>query len=340
MNKSSVNVAILGATGAVGECMVKVLQQRDFPVGHLYLLASRRSAGQQVNYGGQSFTVTDAADFDFAQAELGLFSAGADVSAEYVPRAVAAGCVVIDNTSCFRYDQHVPLLIPEVNPHAIHAYRAKGIIANPNCSTIQMLVALAPLHKKYQLRRVNVASYQAVSGTGKPAISELLEQSRAILAGAQHVSSSVYPKQIAFNALPHIDTFQDNAYSKEEMKMVWETRKILADDSILVNPTAVRVAVTNAHSEAIHAEFVRTPVVAEVRALLQQAPGVTVIDDCANNAYPTAVDADGRDEVFVGRIRADISHPQGLNLWVVSDNLRKGAATNSVQIAECLLDIL
>lgn len=340
MDKSSVNLAVLGATGAVGECMLEVLQRRSFPMGNLYLLASRRSVGRRVHFAGQTLNVADVADFDFSRADIGLFSAGAEVSAEYAPRAAASGCVVIDNTSCFRYDPQVPLVIPEINPNAIQQYKTKGIIANPNCSTIQMLMVLAPLHRRYQLERVNVATYQAVSGTGKAAVDELLEQSRAVLAGGKNIKPSVYPKQIAFNALPHIDAFQDNAYSKEEMKMVWETRKILDDDGILVNPTAVRVAVVNAHSEAVHAEFARPPVVEEVRALLHAAPGVVVVDGCADGSYPTAVDAAGHDEVFVGRIRADISHPRGLNLWVVGDNLRKGAATNSVQIAERLLDVL
>ena len=340
MSEGRVNVAILGATGAVGERMLEVLRQRSFPIKRLYLLASQRSAGQRLRYGEELISVSDVADFDFSQADIGLFSAGAEVSAEYAPRAAAAGCVVIDNTSCFRYDPQVPLVIPEVNPEAVRDHKNKGIIANPNCSTIQMLVALAPLHRQYRLERINVATYQAVSGTGKPAIGELLEQSRAILAGDKDISPSVYPMQIAFNALPHIDVFQDNAYSKEEMKMVWETRKILGDDSIMVNPTAVRVAVVNAHSEAVHAEFARAPAPDEARSLLAAAPGVIVLDDCRNGIYPTAVDASGRDEVFVGRIRADISHPRGLNMWVVSDNLRKGAATNSVQIAERVLDLL
>ena len=331
------NTAVVGATGAVGRTICRVLEQRRFPVARLYPLASARSAGSKIAFGGEQLEVTDVAEFDFADAAIGLFSAGAGVSGKYAPLAAAAGCVVVDNTSRFRYEDDVPLVVPEVNRHALANWNKRRIIANPNCSTIQMVVALKPLHDLFTITRINVATYQAVSGTGQAAIEEALEQSRAVLRDAP-VASRVYPKQIAFNALPHIDAFMDNGYTREEMKMVWETRKILEDESVQVNPTAVRVPVVYGHSEAVHIECAKEVDAAQARAALAAADGVVVVDEHCDGGYPTAVtEADGRDDVFVGRIRKDISHPRGLNLWIVSDNLRKGAATNSVQIAEIIV---
>lgn len=331
------DVAVVGATGAVGEEMLKTLKQRRFPVGKVYAVASARSAGDFVDFGDEELEVHDLASFDFSKVQIGLFSPGAEVSKIYAPKAAAAGCVVIDNTSQFRYDDEIPLVVPEVNPQAIAQYKKHGIIANPNCSTIQMLVALKPIHDAVGIERINVATYQSVSGTGKPAIEELARQSAQALNGVE-IERKVYPKQIAFNCIPHIDVFQDNGYTKEEMKMVWETRKIMGDDSILVNPTAVRVPVFYGHSEAVHIETRRKITADQARALLEQAPGVVVIDEHRDGGYPTAVtEAAHQDGVFVGRIREDISHPRGLDLWVVSDNIRKGAALNSVQIAEVLI---
>ncbi|MCU0734500.1 MAG: aspartate-semialdehyde dehydrogenase [Methylotetracoccus sp.] len=331
------NVAVLGATGAVGETMLSILAERNFPVGQVYALASSRSAGKTVAFGESSLTVQDVAQFDWSGVQIGLFSAGASVSAIHAPKAAAAGCVVIDNTSCFRYDDDIPLVVPEVNPEKIAEYTAQGIIANPNCSTIQMVVALKPIHDAAGIRRINVCTYQAVSGTGKKAIEELASQT-ALLLNGKPAAADVYPKQIAFNVLPQIDVFLDNGYTKEEMKMVWETRKILGDRDIQVNPTTVRVPVFYGHSEAVHIETQHKISADEARALLLQAPGVTVLDDRTPGGYPTAAtEAAGRDNVYVGRIRDDISHPLGLNLWVVADNIRKGAALNSLQIAEVLV---
>jgi aspartate-semialdehyde dehydrogenase len=330
------DVCILGATGAVGEAMLSILEQRKFPVRNIYLLASSRSAGSTVSFKGEELTVIDVDDFDFSKAQIGLFSAGGSVSEKYAPLAAAAGCVVIDNTAHFRYDRDIPLVVPEVNPHAIAQYKNRGIIANPNCSTIQMLVALKPIHDAVGIARINVATYQAVSGTGKEAIDELAEQTRALF-NQQDVAVEVYPKRIAFNVLPQIDVFMENGYTKEEMKMVWETKKIMEDDSIVVNPTAVRVPVFYGHSEAVHIETRKKITAVEARALLEKAPGVVVMDKREPGGYPTPVDAAGNDATYVGRIREDISHPMGLNLWVVSDNVRKGAALNSIQIAEILI---
>jgi len=331
------NVAVVGATGAVGEVMLSILAEREFPVDRIHALASSRSAGSSVAFGNRRITVEDLSEFDFSGIDIGLFSAGGSISAEHAPRAAAAGCVVIDNTSHFRTEADIPLVVPEVNPHAIGGYTRRGIIANPNCSTIQMLVALKPIYDAVGIERINVATYQAVSGTGKEAIEELAQQTAALMNG-RPAEASVYPRQIAFNCLPHIDSFQDNGYTREEMKMVWETRKILEDESIRVNPTTVRVPVFYGHSEAVHIET-REPLRAEqARDLLARAPGVTVLDDRADGGYPTAAtDAAHHDAVFVGRIRDDISHERGLNLWVVADNVRKGAALNSVQIAEVLI---
>ena len=332
------DVAVVGATGAVGEVMLSILAQRKFPVGNVYALASERSVGKPVPFGSRCLEAQDLAKFDFSQAQIGLFSPGASVSDIYAPIAAEKGCVVIDNTSRFRYEDDIPLVVPEVNPHAIADYKNRGIIANPNCSTIQMLVALKPIHDAVGIERINVATYQAVSGTGKEAIDELDAQTKAIMAG-EPLNCNVYPKQIAFNALPHIDIFLDNGYTKEEMKMVWETHKIMGDDNILVNPTAVRIPVKFGHSEAIHLELKQPMSAAQAKELLANAPGIVVMDERQDGGYPTAAtEADGTDPVFVGRIREDISHPRGLNMWVVSDNVRKGAALNSVQIAEFLIE--
>ncbi|NQZ94751.1 MAG: aspartate-semialdehyde dehydrogenase [Moritella sp.] len=329
------DVAVLGATGAVGKMMLEILQERKFPIGNIYPLASSRSAGGKITFNNKQVTVLDVEEFDWTQVQIGLFSAGGSVSEKWAPIAADAGVVVIDNTSHFRYDDDIPLVVPEVNPEAIAQYTNRGIIANPNCSTIQMLVALKPIHDEVGISRINVATYQAVSGSGKSAIDELAGQTASLLNGRE-VETKVYPKQIAFNVIPQIDVFTDNGYTKEEMKMVWETQKIFADDSIMVNPTAVRVPVFYGHSEAIHLET-RTPISAEeVRSLMRHAPGVKLIEN--EEDYPTPVsDSAGHDDVFVGRIREDISHASGINMWVVGDNIRKGAATNSVQIAELLI---
>jgi aspartate-semialdehyde dehydrogenase len=328
---------VVGATGAVGDAMFSILAERQFPVGKIYALASQRSAGTRVTFNQRELIVDDLSQFDFSKVQIGLFSAGASVSGDYAPRAVEAGCIVIDNTSHFRYDEDIPLVVPEVNPQAIAGYRAHGIIANPNCSTIQMLVALTPIYDAVGIERINVATYQAVSGTGKEAIDELAQQTAQLLNG-KPIERQVYPKQIAFNVLPHIDDFMDNGYTKEEMKMVWETRKIMGDEHIRVNPTTVRVPVFYGHAEAVHIET-RDKISAQgARKLLSEAPGVSLLDDHKDGGYPTPVtEASGQDAVFVGRIREDISHPRGLNLWVVSDNVRKGAALNSIQIAEHLI---
>ncbi|WP_018936068.1 aspartate-semialdehyde dehydrogenase [Thioalkalivibrio sp. ALJ24] len=337
MSDRKFNVAVVGATGAVGETLLSILAERDLPLGQVHALASERSAGSTVSFGNRELIVEDLAQFDFSQVDIGLFSPGASVSKEYAPKAAAAGCVVIDNTSQFRYHPEIPLVVPEVNPDAVGDYERHGIIANPNCSTIQMLVALKPLHDAVGVERVNVATYQAVSGTGKDAIEELAHQTASLLNG-RPVECKVYPKQIAFNALPHIDVFQDNGYTKEEMKMVWETRKIMGDDSIQMNPTAVRIPVFYGHSEALHIETREKLTVERARELLAAAPGIEVLDRHEDGGYPTAVtESSGTDAVYVGRIREDISHPRGLDMWVVADNVRKGAALNTIQIAEVLI---
>ena len=331
------DVAVVGATGAVGETMLSILAERKFPVGKVYALASSRSAGKKVEFGDRLLTVEDLAEFDFSKVQIGLFSAGASISKVYAPKAAAAGCVVIDNTSQFRYDDDIPLVVPEVNPHAIANYKAHGIIANPNCSTIQMLVALKPIKDAVGIRRINVATYQAVSGTGKEAIEELAGQTANLLNG-RPIKSEVYPKQIAFNVLPHIDVFLENGYTKEEMKMVWETRKIFEDDSIQVNPTAVRVPVFYGHSEAVHIETNQKISAERAREVLSKAEGVVVLDERKDGGYSTAVtEGANHDPVYVSRIREDISCENGLDMWVVADNVRKGAALNSVQIAEILI---
>ena len=331
------DVAVVGATGAVGETMMAILEQRDFPIRNLYPLASARSAGSRIQFKGKNYTVQDLNEFDFSQVQIGLFSAGGSISEKFAPKAAAAGCVVIDNTAHFRLDDDVPLVVPEVNPHAIAGYTKRGIIANPNCSTIQMLVALKPIYDAVGLERINVCTYQAVSGTGKNAIEELAAQTANILNG-KDVEVKVYPKQIAFNALPHIDVFKENGYTKEEMKMVWETNKIFEDDSILVNPTAVRIPVFYGHSEALHIETKEKITAEKATELLQAFEGIEVLDDRNDGGYATAVtEGSGSDPVYVSRIREDISHPRGLDMWVVADNVRKGAALNSVQIAEILI---
>ena len=331
------DIAVVGATGAVGQTMFEILAERKFPVGKVYALASERSVGTTVDFNGEQLDVENLADFDFSKVQIGLFSPGASVSAIYAPKAAAAGCVVIDNTSQFRYDADIPLVVPEVNPEAIAQYKTRGIIANPNCSTIQMLVALKPIYDAVGITRINVATYQSVSGTGKEALEELAKQTAALL-NAQNYERKVYPKQIAFNCLPQIDVFMDNGYTKEEMKMVWETRKIFGDETIVVNPTAVRVPVFYGHSEALHIETREKITAQQARALLEKAQGVKVLDERVDGGWPTAVsEASGNDPVFVGRIREDLSHPLGLNLWVVADNVRKGAALNAVQIAEVLV---
>ena len=331
-------VAIVGATGLVGETMIRVLEERDFPVSELYPLASERSIGKSVEFKGKQYPVDDLATFDFSKADIGLFSAGSEISREYAPKAAAAGCVVIDNTSEFRYQDDIPLVVPEVNAHALAGYKARGIIANPNCSTIQMLVALKPIHDAVGIERINVATYQSVSGAGREAVEELAQQSVALMSGEGSVKPKVIAKQIAFNVVPQIDKFESNGYTKEEMKMVWETQKIMEDPTIRVNATAVRVPVFFGHSEAVHIETRQKITAADARALLKKAPGVTVLDERKPGGYPTAAtEAANRDTVYVGRIREDISSDRGLNLWVVSDNVRKGAATNSVQIAEIMV---
>jgi aspartate-semialdehyde dehydrogenase len=331
------DVAVVGATGAVGETMLSILAERKFPVGDVYALASSRSVGKRAEFGDKTLVVQDLAEFDFSKTQIGLFSAGASISGVYAPKAAAAGCVVIDNTSQFRYDDDIPLVVPEVNPHAIANYKLRGIIANPNCSTIQMLVALKPIYDAVGIERINVATYQAVSGTGKEAIEELVGQTAKLLNG-RPIECEVYPKQIAFNVLPQIDVFLENGYTKEEMKMVWETRKIFEDDSIMVNPTAVRVPVFYGHSEAVHIET-REKITAETATqLLSKAEGVQVLDERKDGGYPTAVtEGANNDAAYVGRIREDISHERGLDMWIVADNVRKGAALNSVQIAEILI---
>lgn len=331
------DVAVVGATGAVGETILKVLEERNFPIGNLYPLASSRSAGKKIQFNGGWIEVQDLETFDFSKAQIGLFSPGASVSEVYAPKAAAAGCVVIDNTSQFRYDDDIPLVVPEVNPEAIAGYKKRGIIANPNCSTIQMLVALKPIYDAVGITRINVATYQAVSGTGKNAIEELAKQTANLL-NMKTVKTEVYPKQIAFNCIPQIDVFMDNGYTKEEMKMVWETKKIMGDDSILVNPTAVRVPVFFGHSEAVHIETKEKITAQQAKDLFEKADGIVLIDEHVDGGYPTAVsDAANTDPVYVGRVREDISCENGLDIWVVADNVRKGAATNTVQIAEVLI---
>ncbi|MFQ5547799.1 MAG: aspartate-semialdehyde dehydrogenase [Woeseia sp.] len=333
---ASIDVAVVGATGLVGESMLEILAERSFPAGNVYALASERSLGREVEFGGRKLSVSDVADFDFSKVRIALFSAGGSVSDQYAPRAAADGCVVIDNTSRFRYEDEVPLVVPEANADRIADYQRTGIIANPNCSTIQMVVAIKPIYDAVGISRINVSTYQAVSGAGRSAVEELVRQTSTLLNG-RPLELQGNEKQIAFNALPQIDRFQDNRYTREEMKMVWETRKILDDDEIAVNPTAVRIPAFFGHSEAVHLETKSKISAAEVCDLMHKAPGVELLDGTGTGEYPTAVtESAGTDPVYVGRVREDISHPRGIDLWVVSDNIRKGAALNSVQIAEIL----
>lgn len=336
MNKKF-NVAVVGATGIVGEVILEILQERKFPINMMHAIASHRSAGHRVSFNNKMIVVQDLEDFDFSDVDIALFSPGATVSRKYVPKATEAGCVVIDNTSEFRYDDDVPLVIPEINPAAIAMYKNRGIIANPNCSTIQMLMVLKPIHDVAYIERINVCTYQSVSGKGKAAMEELVAQTTALLSG-ESIVCDVFPKQIAFNALPQIDDFQDNGYTKEEMKMVWETRKIFSDNDIQVNATAVRLPIFFGHSEAINIETRKKISVEKVKNILKKTAGIKLLNKPIDGGYPTAVsEATNHDDVFVGRIREDISHPRGMNFWVVADNIRKGAALNSVQIAEILV---
>lgn len=327
------NVAIVGALGAVGREMAKTLEQRNFPINKIKLLDIEANRGKEVFFGGQTIKVETAKKGAFTDVDIALFSAGGDASLELAPIAVDEGAIVIDNSSAWRMDPNVPLVTPEVNPHDLDWH--KGLISNPNCSTIQMLVALKPIHDVYKIKRIVVSTYQAVSGTGKAAIDEMNQQAVDYV-NSNAISSSIYPQQILFNALPHIDVFLDNGYTKEEMKMVNETKKML-DKNIEVCPTAVRIPVFRGHSESINIETEKTMDVIEVMQLLQKAPGIKVVDDPATNTYPLAINVEGKDEVFVGRIRKDFTVPNGLNLWVVADNLRKGAALNAVQIAETMI---
>lgn len=328
------NVAILGATGMVGREMLSILLERNFPFQELKLLASERSAGKKITAGGREWTIEEATPESFRGIDIVLASAGAKVSQELAPHAVKAGAVVVDNTSAFRMDPDVPLVVPEVNPDHLKAHQ--GIIANPNCSTAQLVVVLDPLRKLGKLERITVATYQSVSGAGKEAVDELLNQTREVLEGKPAVAKKLV-KPIAFNLIPQIDVFLDNGYTKEEMKMTNESRKILGEPELRLSATAVRVPVLVGHSEAVQIEFDHPVSPEEVRKILAEAPGVRLMDEPSEKVYPQPTDCAGKDEVLVGRIRADVSHPNGIALWVVGDNLRKGAALNAVQIAETLI---
>ncbi len=337
MTEKKFNVAVAGATGAVGNQMITCLEESNFPLKSIKLLASSRSAGRKLRFMGDLIEVEELKEDSFKGIDIALFSAGGSISEKFAPFAAKDGCVVVDNSNAWRMDPEVPLVIPEVNPHAVAEYTNKGIIANPNCSTIQMVVPLAPIYKKCGIKRIVVSTYQAVSGTGKKAIDELFDQTKDML-NFVDCKINVYPHRIAFNCLPHIDVFMDNGYTKEEMKMVNETRKILEDDSIGVTATTVRVPVFFSHSESVNIETKEHISADEVRSILAEAPGVKVVDDVEKNIYPLAIDAAGQDLTFVGRIREDESIPNGINMWIVADNIRKGAATNTVQIAEILAD--
>jgi aspartate-semialdehyde dehydrogenase len=336
VKKEKYNVAVVGATGAVGEQMREVLDERGFPVATLRLLASERSAGQFLQFQGRRVRVEVLTEDSFSDIDIALFSAGSGVSAKYAPIAVAAGAVVIDNTACFRMEPDVPLIVPEVNASAITGYGARGIIANPNCSTIQMVVALKPIHDAARIKRIVVSTYQSVSGAGRQAMEELSQQVTALFSG-QDVEKKKFPHQIAFNCIPHIDVFMDDGYTKEEWKMIHETRKILGEPSLPITATTVRVPVFCSHSESVNIETEGKLTAAEVKALLREAPGIILSDQPENNVYPMALQATGTDATYVGRVREDPSVANGINLWVVADNLRKGAALNAVQIAEILL---
>jgi aspartate-semialdehyde dehydrogenase len=337
MSAKKFNVAVAGATGAVGNQMIACLEERNFPVKSIKFLASSRSVGRKLRFKGDLIAVEELTGDSFEDVDIALFSAGGGPSEKFAPLAAASGCVVVDNSSAWRMDPDIPLVVPEVNPHAVAQYTKKGIIANPNCSTIQMMVALNPIYRACGIKRIVVSTYQAVSGTGKKAIDELFEQTRNMINFIE-CKNRVYPHRIAFNCLPHIDVFLDNGYTKEEMKMVNETRKIFEDDSIGVTATTVRVPVFYSHSESINIETREHISAEQVRSLLQNAPGVKVVDDPAQNVYPLPIDAAGQDLTLVGRIREDESIANGINMWVVADNIRKGAATNAVQIAELLAE--
>ncbi len=332
-------IAILGASGAVGQEMLKILESRQFPAKEVRLLASPRSAGKKYPYRGKRIQVEAVTEESFKGVDIALFSAGGSITAKWAPIAAKAGAVVVDNTSHYRMDKEVPLIVPEVNGDLVKQKLPKGVIANPNCSTIQMVHALRPLHEKYTIERLVISTYQSVSGKGAKAVNELFEQTEELMEGEKDLTMAEFPHQMAFNVLPHIDVFLDNGYTKEEMKMVNETRKILNAPDIRITATCVRVPVIRAHSEAVNIEFKSAPDVKEVRELLSAEPNVVVIDEPENNHYPLPIYAEGRDETFVGRIRQDISDPSGktLDMWIVSDNLRKGAALNAVQIAERLV---
>ncbi len=332
--KDNYIVAVAGATGVVGREMVEILEERNFPVSDLVLLASERSAGERIEFRGKNMVVNRLSKDSFRNVDIALFSAGAELSLEFAPAAVTSGAVVIDNSSAFRMDPKVPLVIPEVNIHAI--VKHSGIIANPNCSTIGMILVLKPLHDKAKIKRIVVTTFQPVSETGKEAMDELAGQTIALL-NFRDVETEVYPHQIAFNCIPHVDAFLDNGYTREEMKMGDETRKILEDDTVRMTATAVRVPVFRCHSESVNIETETQLSANEVRAILAAAPGLIIYDDPKKNIYPLAIDVAGKDETYVGRIREDVSTPNGINLWIVFDNLRKGAALNAVQIAEELI---
>ena len=335
MLEKKYNIAVAGATGAVGSEMISCLEKRKFPVKSIRFLASSRSAGRKLSFKGKKIEVEELREDSFKGVDIALFSAGGGTSRKFAPFAAKDGCVVVDNSSAWRMDVDVPLVVPEVNPGDIAKYTNKGIIANPNCSTIQMLVALYPVHKKYTIKRIVVSTYQAVSGTGLKAVEELNSQTRAVLDSAGY-EKKVYPHRIAFNCLPHIDVFMENGYTKEEMKMVNETRKIFGDDTIRITATTVRVPVFYSHSESINIETENEISADAVRSLLAISPGVKVVDNPGKNIYPLAIDAAGTDLTYVGRIRDDESIKNGINMWVVADNIRKGAATNAIQIAEIL----
>ncbi|MBA3035673.1 MAG: aspartate-semialdehyde dehydrogenase [Desulfobacterium sp.] len=337
MSERKFNIAVAGATGAVGNQMIECLEERNFPIKSIKLLASSRSVGRTLRFKGDAVAVEELTEDSFKGVDIALFSAGGGTSLKFSPIAAKSGCVVVDNSSAWRMDADVPLVVPEVNPHAIAGYKKKGIIANPNCSTIQMVVALNPIRKKCGIKRIVVSTYQAVSGTGKKAIDELFDQTRAMINFLDY-KKNVYPHRIAFNCLPHIDVFLDNGYTKEEMKMLNETRKIMEDNTIGVTATTVRVPVFFSHAESVNIETQTYISASDVKALLEKAPGIKLVDDIKNNIYPLQTDAAGQDLTMVGRIRQDESIPNGINMWIVADNIRKGAATNAVQIAEILAD--
>ena len=337
MSEKKLNVIVGGATGAVGSQMLICLEEQNFPVNNLKLLSSRRSAGKEIKFKDETFIVEEMTKDSFKGYDLALFSAGGSTSIEFAPEAAKSGCVVVDNSSAWRMDPDIPLVVPEVNPDAIADYKNKGIIANPNCSTIQMVVALNPIYRNFGIKRLVISTYQSVSGTGVKAVKELREQTKAIMEGRSPVAE-VYPHPIAFNVLPHIDSFLESGYSKEEMKMVNETRKIFGDDTIRITATTARVPVYNSHSESVNIETEKHATLEQFREVLEDAPGLKVLDDPQNNVYPLALDAHDNDLTFVGRIRQDLSIENGFDVWIVADNIRKGAATNTVQIGKVLAE--